>query len=271
MKSQVILITGASRGMGLEMANHFAHQGHQVFGTSRRPSPAQKYSFTMLPLDVTDDTSVNAVIADVIHRAGRIDVLINNAGYLLFGGVEDTSMDEMKSHMETNFMGVVRMTSAVVPHMREQGGGKIINMSSLGGLVALPYNSAYNASKYALEGYSESIRYDLKSFGIFVSLIEPGNVLTDTLDTSIQETSASHPAYAELRERIIQIFRADAERYRLSPGVIVRAIHNIIEDPAPRLRYRVGRQAQMISLFRRWIPETMFETNVRRQFGLDKA
>lgn len=151
---KIVLITGASSGIGFQTAKQLSAKGYKVFGTSRNPKPNQDLPFKMLALDVNDDASAKACLDQI----GQVDILINNAGYDLYGSAEETTIEELRAQMETNFFGAVRMTKLLLPSMRERRAGKIINVSSVGGLFALPYNGAYAASKFALEGFTESLR-----------------------------------------------------------------------------------------------------------------
>jgi short-subunit dehydrogenase len=174
--SQTVLVTGASSGIGRATARLLAERGFTVFGTARKPSPPDegaKSGVTMVALDVRSDESVRACVEQVVAKAGRLDVLVNNAGYSLTGAAEETSVEEAKAQLETNFFGAVRMVNAVLPGMRKAEAGKIINISSLAGSTAIPYSGFYSASKFALEGYSESLWYEVRPFGISVSLVEP--------------------------------------------------------------------------------------------------
>jgi NAD(P)-dependent dehydrogenase (short-subunit alcohol dehydrogenase family) len=255
----VILISGASRGIGLITARLLHERGHRVFGTARKPE-ASGFPFRMLPLDVTDGSSVRDAVAQVVAEAGRLDVLINNAGYDIYGAAEDTSLDELRAQMDANFLGAVRLTTAALPQMRRQGGGRIVTMSSVGGLLALPYNSAYAASKFALEGYSEALRYELLPAGIFVSLIEPGQVRTDTLDTSIRSADGAHAQ--EVAERA----RALGRSASLLPEEVARAVVRTVEARRPRLRYLVGGQARQVIWLKKLLPERLLEGFLMWQF-----
>jgi NAD(P)-dependent dehydrogenase (short-subunit alcohol dehydrogenase family) len=171
--NEVVIVTGASSGFGRATAKLLSKRGYRVFGTSRRELSNLDEEFEMLLLDVSSDDSVQACVEQVLNAAGRIDLLINNAGYALSSFVEETTLDEVRSIFETNFFGVVRMTKAVLPIMRKQRHGRIINISSLAGLVGVPSQGFYSASKFALEGYSEALKYEVEKFNIKVSLIEP--------------------------------------------------------------------------------------------------
>lgn len=257
--SHVILMSGASRGIGLVSAQLLHKRGHRVFGTARNPA-AGSTPFRLLRMDVTDGASVHAAVTEVIAEAGRLDVLVNNAGYDLYGTAEETSLAALLAQLDTNFVGAVRLTQAVLPHMQRQRGGKLINLSSLGGLLALPYNSAYAASKFALEGYSESLRYELLPNKIYVSLIEPGQVRTSTLDMSIRSTGGAHA------ERIAAQARALGQRAALTPEQVARTIVRVVEARRPRLRYLVGGQARGAIWLKQFLPERLFEAFMMRQF-----
>jgi short-subunit dehydrogenase len=269
VQAQTVLITGASKGIGLTIAERLHAQGHMVYGTSRAATNREGSSqaFKMLPLDVTNDESVKACISRVLTETGKIDVLVNNAGYDLYGAAEETSLEETLAQLETNFVGAVRMTKAVLPGMRERKHGKIVQLSSIGGMLALPNNSAYAASKFALEGYSEALRYEMRGFNVFVSLVQPGNVKTESLDTSIQEISQAHPAYATKRTRTVQKMRETGLTAGIPKEAVARVVERIMESPAPRLRYPVGSQAVWVPKLKFFLPEAWFERFVSSQFN----
>ncbi|GAB4113714.1 MAG: SDR family NAD(P)-dependent oxidoreductase [Roseiflexaceae bacterium] len=257
---RVVLISGASKGMGLLMAQRLHARGYRVFGTSRNPEQGA-LPFPLLALDVGDPASVSAVVAQVQQQAGRLDVLINNAGYDLYGAAEETSMEELAAQIDTNFFGAVRLTKAALPLLRRRPGSQIINLSSVGGFVSLPYNSAYAASKYALEGYSESLRYELLADQIYVSLIQPGQVRTDTLDTSIRAAGQSQQA-----RRAAERARAMGRQARLLPEAVVDVVVRVIESPRPQLRYPVGLQASLLAWLKPLLPDRVRESIMIGQF-----
>src|SRR5207302_4455373 len=169
MKSKIALVTGASSGIGEATATRLAMAGYKVYGTSRRTALAGQRSFELLPLDVTSDESVEVAVKEVLRLEGRIDLLVNNAGFgIAPGAAEESSMEQARSIFETNFFGIVRLTRAVVPHMRRQGGGRIINIGSVLGFLPMPYGALYAATKHAIEGYSESLDHELRTRGIRV-------------------------------------------------------------------------------------------------------
>src|SRR5438132_161192 len=195
----VALVTGASSGIGEATAERLATAGYKVYGTSRRAPRPGRRSFEMLTLDVTSDASVEAVVSEVMRRAGRIDLLVNNAGFSTApAGAEESSIEQTRSIFDTNFFGIVRMTRAVLPHMRSQGSGRIINIGSVVGFLPAPYMALYAATKHAIEGYSESLDHELRTRGIRVSVIEPAYTNTP-FDANFLQPDAKLDAYQEAR------------------------------------------------------------------------
>jgi short-subunit dehydrogenase len=253
-----ILIVGASKGIGLETAQQLRQSGHTVIGTSRNPS-----SDSLLPLDITDDLSIEHFMSLMAGR--KLDAMVYCAGYDLYSAAEDTSMDDLQAQLDANFLGAVRMVRAVLPALRANGGGKLVFLSSLGGLSALPFNSAYSASKFALEGYVESLRYELIPFNIYASLIAPGQVRTNTLATSIR--SVETPSrYGVSSLQLAETARQAGEQAKLMPEEVARQIVDVIQHSQPRLRYLVGKQAKLVVMLRAWLPERLFENFIMRQF-----
>jgi short-subunit dehydrogenase len=217
-RESVAVVTGSSSGNGFETSLLLAKNGFYTYATmrnldksTRMKEIAKKDSLPLevLQLDVTDDKSVTDAIDVISNRQGRVDVLVNNAGYEHHGAVEDLSMEEIKTQFETNFFGAVRLMKAVLPMMRKQRMGIIVNLSSIGGLVGVPLNSAYVGSKFALEGFSESMKYELEGFGIKVILIEPGAVNTNFLENTKQAQAAmsSDSPYAEIQKKVSEGLR----------------------------------------------------------------
>ncbi len=264
--THTILITGASKGIGLSMGLALNAAGHTVIGTSRAPSTDDRIPFKLIALDVTDDGSVTAAVEEALAELGQFDVLINNAGYDLYAAAEEAGISETVAQMETNFFGAVRMINAVLPHMRARGAGKIINIGSVGGYLGLPYNSAYAASKFALAGYSESLRLELRPFGISVVLVEPEAVATDTLDTSIRGVATPHPAYAERSAAMLEHMRAMGRQSKVTPEAVARTVADVVADPRPKLRYPVGALARSTPWLK-LMPQRWFERFMVRQFG----
>jgi short-subunit dehydrogenase len=264
---QTVLVTGASSGIGAATARLFQIRGFTVFGTSRNSASSGRSEFAMLPLDVTSDGSVRECIERVLAQTGQIDVLINNAGYTLNGAAEETSLAEAKEQFETNFFGVVRMTNAVLPHMRRAGSGRIINIGSLVGLLAIPYGAFYCATKFGLEAYSEALWYEVQAFGIGVSLIEPGFVRTG-LGSASRIAAAGLSAYDGPRDRVIAAIKSGVEK-GCSPETVAKAILDASTSRKPRLRYPVGSDARWLPRLRKALPWSVFASGLRRQFALD--
>jgi NAD(P)-dependent dehydrogenase (short-subunit alcohol dehydrogenase family) len=267
---RVVLITGASSGVGQCTARLLSQRGDKVFGTSRNPASADSISgVEMLSLDVRADDSVRACVEAVCSRAGYIDVLINNAGYELAGALEELSLEEARAQFETNFFGVVRMVNAVLPLMRRQKRGYIVNVSSLVGLSAIPFLGIYSASKFALEGYTEALRHEVKPFNIRVSLTEAGFLKTPMMNN--RQIAANRISdYDPWRQRALDAIRADEEKAP-GPELVAKTLLEIMSNKAPRLRYPIGQQAKSVARLRRFLPAGMFEQGVRRTFSLDKT
>jgi NAD(P)-dependent dehydrogenase (short-subunit alcohol dehydrogenase family) len=265
---KTVLVTGASSGIGRSIAMHLARNGYRVFGTSRHPRVDSADGVDMLPLDVTDDRSVTACVAVVLERAGGLDVLVNNAGVDLVGAVEETSFADAKWIFETNFFGAVRMVQAVLPHMRNQRSGQIINISSALGRAAWPFEAFYCSSKYALEGFTESLRYELMLFGIKVSSVQPSFFRSNIFDTQHYPTSPIAD-YEITRERAIQLLKKWAESAP-DPLPVARTVQRIIESRSPRLRYAVGLEAIFAPPLAHLLPERIVLWLGRRMLGVSK-
>jgi len=266
MNSKIALVTGASSGIGLATAARLAKDGFTVYGTSRRGANAGKQSFEMLALDVTSEESIENAVGEVMRRSGRIDVLVNNAGFGVgIAGDEETSIAQTKALFDTNFFGTVRMTRAVVPHMRRRGAGRILNMGSGLGFVPMPYMAIYSASKHALEGYSESLDHELRSRGIRVVVIEPGITRT-AFDANVIEPDSKLDEYREVRAALNKRYEA-----MLAAGDTPEAVAEVVLKAAkaarPKLRYPVGSVAT-VQLLRRFAPG-LVDGGIRKQLGLD--
>jgi short-subunit dehydrogenase len=268
-QQKVVLITGASSGIGQATAQLLTKRGFKVFGTSRKPDKAKAADFEMLQLDVCSDESVNACVQVLMERAGRMDVLINNAGYYIAGAIEETTISEAKAQFETYFFGVARMVNAVLPIMRQQRSGHIINISSPGGFAAVPFHGFYCASKHALEGYTETLRYELKPLNIRVSIVQSGAVRTEAVN-SMQPVAHSIDDYAPVRNRVVESFKK-FQQTGLAPTFVATTIYRIIESKSPRLRYRVGIQSKLLPIMRSILPEALFESGARSTFKLDSS
>jgi NAD(P)-dependent dehydrogenase (short-subunit alcohol dehydrogenase family) len=240
----VVLITGASSGIGFETARALTKIDCEVYGTCRNPHN-NGYGFEMLKLDVTDQESVDECVAKVTEKAGKIDILINNAGFGLRGAVEEASIEDTKALFDTNLFGVLRMCKAVIPQMREEGEGMIINVSSIVGLVGMPFNGIYSASKFALEGMSQTLRLETAQFGIKVAVINPGFTQTKFAHNAVYSKGMSH--YDSLRtagqERIESGLGGD---WAPEPDIVSEAIIEIIESAADESNYIIGEDSSAL-------------------------
>lgn len=264
---KVVLISGASRGIGLATAQLLAERGCTVFGGSRYPDQVSVSGFTLLQLDVRHQESVNHFVEAVLHRAGRIDVLINNAGISLAGAVEEATPDDARRLFETNFFSVIRLTNAVLPYMRAQRSGKIINISSIAGIIGVPYLGIYAASKYALEGYSESLRHELRDLGITVSLIEPGDIHTSIVN---EPPSNRFKDYDGVRERTEAVHQSNV-RNGPPPERVAQVILRVVQSRSPRLRYRITQKQEFwVPWMKRLLPDFLTERLVRDNYHLDE-
>jgi NAD(P)-dependent dehydrogenase (short-subunit alcohol dehydrogenase family) len=259
----VALVTGASAGIGEAAARALVGAGFTVYGTSRKAAAGEKRDgVVLLPLDVTDDGSVTGVVREVLARSGRIDVLVNNAGVGIAGAAEESSIEQARALFETNVFGSIRMTRAVLPHMREQGGGRIINVSSVLGLVPAPFMALYAATKHAIEGYSESLDHEVREHGVRVLLVEPGytNTAFDANAVAVDEPLA---LYARRREAF-DVLTAAAVRAGDEPSVVSQVIVAAATDTRPRLRYPAGTLARRVSKLRRYVPPAIFDKQIRK-------
>ena len=277
MTPPVVLITGASSGIGRAVAEHLHQRGCRVYGTSRRAPraivedraamDAATSAFRLIPMDVTSDDSVGAAIGVVLAREGRIDVVVNSAGSGIAGSVEDTSIDEARAQFETNFFGVVRVCRAVLPVMRRQGSGCVINVSSIAGRIAVPFQAFYTASKFAVEGFTEALRMEAAPFGVRVALVEPGDFRTGfTASRVIVHAARGTTAYAGRQAAALKVMEAD-EANGATPEVVGRLVERIVTTGAPRLRYPVGPISERLALaLRRLAPARLFEWTIAKYY-----
>jgi NAD(P)-dependent dehydrogenase (short-subunit alcohol dehydrogenase family) len=250
MPHRVVLVTGGSSGIGKACAELLPVYGFKLY-------PASRYH-PLFPLDVTSDVSVGRLVGEIVEKEGRIDAVVNNAGIVIAGALEDSTPSEALQQLETNFLGVLRVTRAVLPHMRRQGSGNIINIGSIGGLLAIPYQGLYSASKFALEGLTESLRLEVRQFGIYASIVEPGDHRTALTRNRIR-TAASTAAYAERAERAIEQMAKD-EQAGPDPEGVARVVLKVLESRRPRLRYTTGPAIQRAAvLLKRIAPYSLIE------------
>jgi NAD(P)-dependent dehydrogenase (short-subunit alcohol dehydrogenase family) len=259
----VALVTGASSGIGKAAALALVQAGFDVVGTSRNTSRvAAQRGVTFLDLDVTSDESVSTLVRGVIERFGRIDVLVNNAGTGAAGAAEESSVAQDQRVFDINFFGLIRMTKAVLPHMRAQGRGRIINISSVLGLVPAPYMASYAATKHAIEGYSESVDHELREHGVRVLLIEPAYTRTG-FDANALQPDEPLPIYAAQRQAFDRVM-ASAMAVGDDPATVAKSIVAAATDPKPKLRYTAGSTAGRVSALRRFVPAWAFDRQIRK-------
>jgi NAD(P)-dependent dehydrogenase (short-subunit alcohol dehydrogenase family) len=260
-------VTGASSGIGKATALTLTRAGYQVIGTSRHAAPGEvRDSIRLIACDVTSDESVAEAVAMAAGELGHIDLLVNNAGYALSGAAEESSVDQVRSLFDTNFLGVVRVTNAVLPLMRRQGYGRILNIGSVMGLIPGPFGAYYAASKHAIEGYSESLDHEVREFGIRVAVIEPWATKT-SIEANSPQGDRPIAAYGQTLARYRKAFdtaMAEGDTSEDVAATILRAA----QDKVPQLHYPSGKAARQTSLARRFLPRALFDRTLRKQFNI---
>ncbi len=272
--SQTILITGASSGIGRAAALELLRAGHTVYGSARRLESIAAIGSAggrVLQLDVTVEADLERAVQTIVKEQRRIDVFINNAGQGLYAAAEDMPLEEARHQFEVNVFGPARLTQLVLPHMRAQRSGRILNVSSMGGEIAFPLGAWYHASKHALEGYSDALRQEVKRFGIDVVLIQPGITRTEFGDVTVRalREHSGRGAYRELAETLA---RNTETRYgqnsRASdPTVVAKAIRKAVESARPKPRYPVGYLARPLIAMNRFLPARVFDRITSSQTG----
>jgi NAD(P)-dependent dehydrogenase (short-subunit alcohol dehydrogenase family) len=263
--SRVALITGVSSGIGRATAGALASAGLQTFGTVRgdvAPQPGVEH----VRLDLRDPSSIEGSVREILDRAGRIDVLVNSAGTALVAASEETSIEEARALFETNFFGALRMTHAVLPAMRAQGYGRIVNLTSVLGFLPAPFMSLYAASKHALEGWSESLDHEVRGLGIRVLTVEPGFTRTGLGHKSAKATHALSD-YRVDRERVAAAVARNIER-GADPTEVARVVARVATAHSPRLHNQAGREARFLRLLRSVAPAAILDAGIRKSFGL---
>ncbi len=263
---QVAIVTGASTGIGAATAQALHAAGYRVFGTYRKLPASRVPGVEYLVLDVTSDESVKALVAQVLDQAGRIDLLVNNAGVGLIAGAEESSLEQAKSVFEVNLFGLIRVTKAVLPIMRRQRAGRIVNISSVMGLIPAPFMALYGASKHAVEGYSESLDHEVRSSGIRVVLVEPAYTRT-SFEGNVYQADQQLEVYQPARSNAEAVMR-DAMKVADSPELVADAVVKASTAANPQRRYTAGRAARQISLLRRFVPAAAFDKSLRKQMRL---
>ena len=274
--TRTALVTGASSGIGEETARRLQGLGYTVYGAARRTDRLEKLAaegVRPLVMDVTDDASMTAGIARIIEETGRIDVLVNNAGYGSYGAVEDVPIDEARRQFEVNLFGLGRLVQLVTPHMRGQKSGTIINISSMGGRLTTPLGGWYHATKYAVEALSDALRMELKPFGIDVVLVEPGGIRTEWAGIAADhlEETAEGSAYSDQIRAVAGSMRNESVQRRQSPpAVIANAVEKIVTARKPRTRYAVGFMAKPLITARRVLPDRAFDRVISAALGVPR-
>lgn len=266
---KVILITGASSGLGLASARALAAQGHTVYGTSRHPDSVKEASFMMVQMDVTDDASVHAAVEKVLKTEGRIDVLINNAGITVAGPLYAMPVSYAQKQLDVNFLGVVRVNSTVLPGMINQGYGLVIHIGSIAGLLGVPYQGLYSASKFALEGYAESLRMELQNTGIRVIMVNPGDFKTTiTANREKVPFTLNHPKLKTEFDAALTQMETD-EMNGADPGLLAKQICKIVSRPKPAQRYLVGAIGQtIVPALKKVLPAALFAKLLNAHYGI---
>jgi short-subunit dehydrogenase len=268
MKSKVAIVTGASSGIGAATAEMLANAGYKVYGTSRKGAQTNQRAYKMIALDVNSEASIHAALKEVMQTEGRIDLVVNNAGFgVAAGGAEESSVEQAKSIFETNFFGVVRVIRAVVPYMRQQGQGRIINIGSILGLIPAPYMATYAASKHAIEGYSESLDHELRTRGIRVSVIEPAYTKTN-FEANAPEVDTKIEAYDVARKALAKILKSAVENGD-DPKVVAKVVLKAANAKHPKIRYTAGKLACRLGFLRRFAPAALVDKGIRQEMKLD--
>lgn len=266
LKNKTTLVTGVSSGIGREIAQLLAARGARVFGTVRDPKTAKPIpGVEMVRMDVTDDASVSEAVQGIVRKAGPVQVLVNNAGYALTGALEETSIEEARQQFETNFFGVLRVTNAVLPEMRQAGHGRIVNISSVVGLIPAPFMGMYAASKHAIEGYTETLDHEVRHFGVRAVLVQP--FYTKSNINHNGKTAQTHlEAYAVNRQRAYEVV-VNGIKHGDEPRLVAEAVCLAVTAMTPRLRYPVGKGV-FLSRLRRFAPASVFDRGIRKESRL---
>jgi len=261
---KVVLVTGATRGIGRALAKELSSRGHRVYGAGRKWEDDP--GFETVEMDVRSDESVAAAVGRIVAEAGRLDVLVNNAGISHSGSVEDTPLQVAANVFETNYFGLTRLIRSVLPHMRGRGRGTIVNVGSAAGKIGVPFQPHYAASKFAVEGLSESLWHELSAFGIRVLLVEPGDVGTQIWEKSKHVTPEGSP-YKNAMSRYHRIKAKEMGKSADSPARVAKKIADLVESDTRRLRHPVAKGAAFILFLRKVLPDRIFLWAVARNYG----
>lgn len=265
--TKVILITGASSGIGAITAKYLAGRGYRVYGTSRNPK-VQNLEFELLALDVKDVKSIEKAVAHIIKKEGRLDVLINNAGMGITGSIEETPTEEMKKAFDTNFFGAIDVIKSVLPQMRKQKRGLIINVTSIAGYMGLPFRGIYSATKGALEIVSESLSMETKQFNIRVCNVAPGDFATNIASGRYHTPVFKDSVYAEVYQKNLDLMDGHVDSGK-DPVLMAEKIHKIIKSSNPKIHYKVGEFMQKFSIvLKRLLPDRIYEKLIMRHYDM---
>jgi NAD(P)-dependent dehydrogenase (short-subunit alcohol dehydrogenase family) len=262
----VAIVTGATAGIGAATARALHAAGYHVFGTYRKLPSARIAGVEYVACDVTSDQAVGAAVREVLTKTSRIDLLVNNAGVGLVGAAEESSLEQAKSVFDVNLFGVIRMTNAVLPVMRQQRSGRIVNISSVMGLIPSPFLALYASSKHAVEGYSQSLDHEVRSSGIRVVLVEPGYTRT-TFESNALAPDQQSDHYAPSRTNAEAVLRHEMTKAE-PPEVVAATVVTAASAARPHLRYAAGRDATMVSLLRRFVPASAFDKSLRKRMQM---
>lgn len=265
---KVVLITGASSGIGEKIAEYLSEKGFVVYGTSRNRNLSVQKSFEMITMDVTDIEIVTKAIHYIIETEGRFDILINNAGKGITGPIEETPLAEIKSNFDTNFYGLINVTKAVLPQMRQQKSGLIINISSIAGLMGLPYRGIYSASKSSVSVLSEALSAEVKQFGIKIVDVAPGDFITNIAAGRFHAPVLNDSAYKKAYEKVLNQMNDEVDS-GLDTLVMAKAIHQIIKKKNPKMHYKIGKPMQRFSIvLKRILPDRWYEKLIMNHYKL---
>jgi len=269
---KVALITGASSGMGKSTANILHSQGYMVYGAARRTeemNDLKEKGMGVVSLDLTNDTSIVEAVNTLLKKEGRIDILVNNAGYGSYGAVEDVPLEEARRQFEVNLFGMARLTQLVLPSMRKQRSGRIVNISSMGGKIYTPFGAWYHATKHAVEGWSDCLRLELKEFGIDVVVVEPGGIKTPwgAIATQNLKITSGNGAYASFANKVVESFiKMNSGSQLTDVAVLGKTIAQAATDKKPKTRYVKGYMAKPAIAIRKWFGDKVYDKVIMSQF-----
>lgn len=266
--SKVVLITGASSGIGRSIGEFLVQKGCTVYGTSRNPKNKDSYPFELIPLDVTNTTTIEKAVAHVVEKSGRLDVLVNNAGMGITGPIEDTPTDEMRKVFDTNFFGAIDVMKAVLPQMRSQGSGLIINVTSIAGYMGLPFRGVYSATKGAFELITEAARMEVKEFGIHMTNIAPGDFATNIAAGRYHTPVFEDSAYKQKYQENLDLMDAHVDG-GMDPQEMAKKVYQIINTNNPKIHYKVGGFMEKFSIvLKRILPDKVYEKLLMNHYKL---